>query len=347
MSNSIVNIGPALVDLVANLPEGDIRYERSLELLGAEPGMYVPLEDEKQLAELLGILIGSRDPFATDLPERVRHATGCDLIAGSTGLGFLAAMRPQQRHSATIVTTIGSESGASSPIADIYTADAERLGITHHRIIKAGSHPLGITISSANNPDKVLSMHPGVAFDLDTIGALQPDIIHVDAYELLEGSIAGLIHDLITSGSYKISLGLGNKSILDARLVSQILGYIATGKLEFVLGNLDEWSQLTGLVYSDLREVELIPLATQIPNLLITDGEKGLAAISNQHFVYQPAEQQQQVINTAGSGDTAAGVFVSGLLDNKPLDQILAEAAHWAGHVTSIEHTKLPNGREA
>lgn len=347
MKQQILNIGPALVDLVAHLPSADTRYARSLEFLNAAPGMYIPLETQQQASELLGILLSNDVPIFDNFAETIRGISGFDLIAGSTGLGFLAALPKEQRKHSTIITTVGSDGKVPSPIASIYTEDTDKLGIKHHTILKAGAHPLGITISSADNPEKILTMHSGVAFELDTIEDETPDIIHIDAYELIEGPIAGLIHDLIMLGKYRISLGLGNESILDERMVQRILQYVDLEKLDFVCGNKDEWNQIMGTSLADIRDFEGNQLGNRIPHILITDGPNGIAAVSDSRFLYQAAQPQTQIINTAGSGDTAAGVFVSGLLDSKPLEQILREAVHWAGYVASIEHTKLPNGRES
>jgi sugar/nucleoside kinase (ribokinase family) len=78
---------------------------------------------------------------------------------------------------------------------------------------------------------------------------------------------------------------------------------------------------------------------------MITLGKRGISAFSNGQFAYSKAQEVRNIKNTSGAGDTAAGVFISGILNNQGLPEILKSATYYASRVLETYGNKLPEGR--
>jgi len=347
----LVSIGPALVDISIDIPELK-DYLRIIEFLQTKPGGWVYIHETRQLEEVLAIALNTTVLNLFRDFDQLLKKPSVDVIAGSTGLGFLSAFPKLQRRRSAIVSTVGSPDGKNpDPISQIFTRDLHSLNIRHYSYPVRGNSAVGLVLSTKTIPEKVLAMMPGVAYELVNFPSEIPKgtVIHLDAYELRKGKISETLDQLITSRRYKIALGLGNSSILEGDLKRMIIDYVFKGKIEYLMGNSSEFSKLFSEKESELfpNEQALSALGVQnvVPHVLITFGENGMCSWVNNRFYYNEACPTSKIVNTSGAGDTAAGVFISGLLVKEAPQQILRTAALFSAEVLQLKGSKLVDGR--
>lgn len=335
-----------MVDLVAQVD--GLKYDQAQTLLDIKAGEYRQLESHNHLTNLLEVLTGNKIKDY-NIYELITNHKEIEIIPGSTGLGVFSAFPIEQRKNCIIHTSAGSRNGNISLLSDIFANECNKLGISYSPKQIEGDHPLGITITSKNQPDKLLAMLPGVASELDSVNnTYHPQLTHIDAYELDQSNLIGqLIDKKINEHNSLISLGLGNPSILNLTMSTLINKYINAGKIDFLFGSLDEYrriSPFTSLTNS-LKDIDLKILDVNVPNMLITNGAEGMIGKRDNKWAFQEALKVTNVLNTAGAGDTAAGAFLSDSLNNIPLQTALRNAVYFSAQVISTNHTKLQNGR--
>ncbi len=351
MSKELITLGPALVDVVADLTRRPQDYYAILDGLHAGPGDWVPIADEYQLNQILGILGQqlafslSQDFFALAQTPQI------SIEAGSTGLGMVSAFTPNQRRQTSVVTSIGSPDGQQpDQISTFFSSAVKDLGARHDTVPVRGINPIGLVLATADSTDKVLANFAGVAHELPWLpeSVQSPRVLHIDAYELREGTLAQRANELIRSGTAPIALGLGNPQIIHGKLKAKIQEYVNDGLITYLMGNSEEYRLAFDLGPTDLEPAKLpqLGLQTKVPHILITLGAEGMAAFDRGQFAHVESKKPARIVNTSGAGDTAAGVFLSGILKNKPLEQILREATFYAAQVLGVPGNRLPEGRE-
>lgn len=347
VTHDVVSIGIPLVNIEFDLHGRDDVYDQACALLGTGAGKWAPIESHATFSTAYRLLSGQT--------SRSRNADGTTydasviITAGSTGLDTLAALPPEQRQKSAIVSaTARTEAGDEDVLSEFFSRSVGQLGLTHYKTPIQGANPSVFILSSVDRPEKAMATYPGVGQELSALpDNLQAKIVHVDAYELRQGPIARLISQVIDSRQFHIALGLGTANILEEPLRGKIMDYIKGGKIHILLGNHEEFKALLG-AEEDIDEVTAQSLAIRglVPHILITLGAKGMCVFRDGEYYHQPAYPVSSVISTAGAGDTAAGVFISGILDNKPARVTLKEAAFYAAQVLTVRGSKLPDGRE-
>jgi sugar/nucleoside kinase (ribokinase family) len=85
------------------------------------------------------------------------------------------------------------------------------------------------------------------------------------------------------------------------------------------------------------------PVRHSVQYSLLTDGEQGLAAHVELDFAHAPGcvVPEAAIVNTSGAGDTAAGVFVAGILDGRRPADVLALCAEAAARVITVPESRI------
>lgn len=332
---SITGIGPSLVDITCRLPEK--QFQLCTDLLEIEPGEWKRINSKNDFAKL-SELVTQSDMNVLEYAES-NISKNITLTAGCTVLGMLGAMKPKARYKSSMATTVAiDERGVISPLSLFFSDQLSTIGTKHIMQEVAGENPVGFVICSEYNPEKLLVNYPGVGTDLEFFAPENiGDYILIDAYEMLEGKISELIDELILSTDYKICLSLGNSRILSGVLKDKIRLYIENGKIFMIAGNEDEYQTLYPTQSDACTKTNFLEhtVTQDVPNCLITFGEKGLAASwdgrpqSIDAFPIQP----EKIINTSGAGDTAMGAFIAGIVLRDQEKETLARAAYWATEV--------------
>lgn len=341
----VLAAGPALVDCAVNVQD-DHTFQRILDELSINPGEWCLIEDFQQISQIFRLVLEDESFSDTDL-EQLFLASNLNFIAGSTGLGVLSALSPEQRVRSAYLSAVGTgANGQPDTFSDYFSKQASDIGITHHYFAYPGTTPLGLVMSSPSTAEKTLAMYPGVSRELSRFPeGIQPRLVYLDAYELQAGPIADFLTNLINMQHYPVALGLSNKSILTPELCEKIQAFMTAGKLEFLMGNHEEFSTLLGReVKVDMVE-DLQYISSMVPHTLITFGAQGIVSISDNQLQYQAAISPETIVNTSGAGDTVAGVYISGVLAGQPMKETLELAVEYAAQVLSIPGSRLPKGR--
>ncbi|GHA35000.1 PfkB family carbohydrate kinase [Photobacterium aphoticum] len=75
---------------------------------------------------------------------------------------------------------------------------------------------------------------------------------------------------------------------------------------------------------------------------IVTDGEHGATAYSQDDSVFVPAVNTE-VIDTTGAGDAFAAGVIHGLLSDKPIDEAMQDGAKWASFAVATS-SSIPGG---
>lgn len=348
----VASIGPGMVDMAFDMTKRPQEYQTALEILETQPGGWRSIEDSQQFNELMELLIGRILPKTLEDLVSLQTEKQFELIAGSSNLGTLVALTETLRRQSAFISAVGSSDGKIPDyLSRFFTRSLQTLGITHYYEVHKGCSPTGVVLGMKDENDKVLAIYPGVMSELSVFPetVCQPDVVQVDAYELRKQPIGRVIEKTIISGRYKIALGLGNPAILKGGLRDQVLSYIQNSRLTFLTGNEQEFIQLLGISTSHLEKDIFGEIAGElpVPHVLITLDERGLVALHQGKVHFQAAfpVPKTEIINTSGAGDTAAGVFIAGILEGTEIQTILRESVYFASQVLKLPGSRLPTGR--
>jgi len=346
---SVLTIGPSLVDFEFNLTGKSERYDAVTKYLEVNPGEWKLIPQEEQLEEIIELLLGQKLPTGLDDILALQKQHNFEITAGSSNLGVLAALDQKDRTNSTFMSAVGKNNISIDPFSSFFSRSLDNYGIKHLKSEIHGKNPIGIVLSMVDKPDKILLTHPGVGYEVESSLCKPKDfnLLHVEAYELRDGKIADTIDYLIKNTDSKVSIGLGNSKIINGKLKTKILSYIEQGKVDILMANEYEITELLDLKKEllSVEEISQLNIKYKIPHIMITLGERGISAFSNGKFAYSKAQEAINIKNTSGAGDTAAGVFISGILNNHELPDILKNATYYASRVLEIYGNKLPKGR--
>lgn len=331
----LAGIAPALSDILFLLD--DYTYHKTLELLKLSPGEWYPISSIKELEDIL-----------LSLPLNYQLRLNQNMKAGSSILDVISAFPRELREKTCIVTSAGNSNNPISQLSiDTFTKTAARLGIYHKTIITNGSNAVGLVLTSDHSPEKVLLTYKGVSHQLrispEEMGS---EYLLVDAYELTEGDTADSIDSLIRSRKYKVILSLGNTSILKGKLLLQLQKYLKSNMIHCLSGNKDEYDRLCPQlkIYSDIRNVELFE---NVPYILLTMGKKGLVGFFHDEMIFQKAFPSKEILSTSGAGDIALGVFISGIINKIPHNEIMKDCSYYASKILSRLSSMFEEGIES
>jgi sugar/nucleoside kinase (ribokinase family) len=350
LKHEVVSITPAIIDIACDLTNREQVYLKLCALLESGPGQWKSVDDKKVIEELLGVVAGIVTFNLNDDFDSLGLTPGVRIEAGSTGLNLLSALSKPQRENSAMVSAVGSDSsGNPDSLANYFAKDAAKVGIYQYSIPHEGCTPLVLVFSHKDEPDKVTAMHPGVAAQVESVprSVEKSKIVHIDAYDLTREPAFTTLDRLIGSGRVPIALGLGNSSILQGKLREIILRYIATKKITYLMGNSEEFGLLLNSnPIRTLEQATSLNAGQLAPYVLVTLGKDGLIGFEKNKPVFQRPFLQKNPVNTSGAGDTAAGIFLSGILSGQEFPLTLKESAYYSSQIVGSLSSRFTSDRE-
>ena len=332
-----ISIGPSLVDMIFCLDPQT--YNNVLKSLKAEPGDWISIEEINTLKQLFQLLTNRKFPETNQELVDLNNKGIIKLSAGSTNLGVLSAFPKSIRNEVAVISSIGYINGVCDPISIFFSHSVESLLLNHISYPIEGNNPLGIVLTSSNNPEKILISYSGIANELDAIVDVISEILYVECYELQKGKLSVLLDKLIKSGKYKVALGLGNVKILNDDLLCKIKQYISNGNIYCLTGNDIEFKKIVSITdFSKIRECSFFD---KVKYILVTYGENGLTGVFDKKVIFRAAVKPEKIVSTSGAGDISAGVFISGIIMNDDENKILDDAVYLAAGMLESEGSIL------
>jgi sugar/nucleoside kinase (ribokinase family) len=342
---NVLGFGPSMVDVC--VPLDPAQYQASHELLGVDPGGWRLIEDSSTVDQLLQIVGAEGASLGL-----VGHAPGLSVAAGSSILGMLGAMPPHIREKSVLATTLATREGQVDAWSAYFVKSLGHTGITHHATLVEGRNPLGFVLypeGEGGGTEKTLAMHPGVAqamSEYERLEEVDADLILIDAYELKDGQLSGLLDQIITSGEYQVALSLGNHTLLESGLHARVRKYIDDGHILAVCGNEQEY-QVTfpelDPAQTSREEFPDHPVSQKVPYVLMTRAENGMDSFWEGKHVRTKAHPivPEAIVNTSGAGDTVMGAFCGGVISGDDPGDTMAKAAYLASEVLSIPSSMI------
>ncbi|MBF6058953.1 carbohydrate kinase family protein [Thiomicrorhabdus heinhorstiae] len=100
--------------------------------------------------------------------------------------------------------------------------------------------------------------------------------------------------------------------------------------------NIDELHQL-GFAESDVRmAMQAFRKRFACEQVIVTLGEEGVAVLTPDGFYRQTPQALDQFVDTVGAGDAFTAVYIHGLLQNWPIEEVLFRAQSFAGRVIGL-----------
>lgn len=327
-SYRITAVSPAFSDGLIQLDEE--RYKNISSYLRCKPGDWTELKSMNEVHKVLEMCQGAQIEFN----------------AGSTLLGTLSALPIELRKQSLIITSKGTSNEYISHLSfSKFSATAESLSLHQSYFDTTGANAVGFVFTSPHNSDKILAMYKGASHNLAISECdVCSEYLLVDAYELNGGSISDSIDKLIKSNRYKTILCLGNSSILQGKLLNQIITYLNKGLIYCLAGNKDEIKCLSGGM--DIMDFMSKEYMKHIPYILITLGEQGMIGSFQGNNYFQNAIKCKKIISTSGCGDVSLGVFLSGIVNGEEPVQILEKAAYYASVILKRQSNIFIEGIE-
>jgi len=346
--SDVAAFGPSLIDICAQLP--DDRYAACQLLLGLTRPGWRRLADYGAVWRLIDAMSDWPVRKGTVL-DAVRACPDLFLAAGSTTLGMLAAMPAERRTGSTFISVLANVAGSIDPLSRAFTDAVSAIGITHEYSIAAGHNPVGFVLSGRSERDKTIATYSGVAsiFNGTDLQRLEPELVLVDAYELVAGEMAAFLHETIEARKFRIALSMGNDQLLTGDLGERIRRYVRSKRLYVLCGNAEEYRALFPGLDKRLVTPEGFrdhPVRDYVPYALITFAEKGMAAHWDGSFALADAFPvcQDRILNTSGVGDAAAGSFCAGVIGDDDVIETLHRSARLASAVLLVLHPQLLEG---
>lgn len=309
----ILAIGPAFSDILLQLE--DNQYNLIKDALFPKDSTWIRLDDQFGLSTFLNML-GIANPTSY-------------MEGGSTILGTLSTMPIDIRERTIIFTYEGIDNkGLNMQSLKQYVKAVCKLGIKLRIKAVRGANLIGVVIVSNKNRERLLMTHSdyNISF-IDDVDIPSAEYLLINCYEMLDISENNPIFRLIESKNYKVVLGLGSQNIINGELKKRIVRYCKNGFIYCLSGNYSEFQELHSCNIQSIRNEDVF---TSIPYILITQGKDGMIGYSPDCQHYQPAYfvNESEIKSTSGAGDIALGVFLSGIINNENLPNILSRAAY-------------------
>lgn len=344
MSAEVVAFGPSMVDICAPLDE--TQYQKCHEILGVEPGGWKLIECPDEADQLLDLLQVKDYDTKSSRKASLSNSFSPVAAAGSSTLGMLGAMPPAIRSESTLVTALATKNGHLDDLSSYFAERVRENRINHDYTLIEGRNPVGFVLydqADAQNGEKTLAMHPGVAQRLDTYDALadkDPALVLIDTYELKSGELSVLLDKIIVENRHRVALSLGNHTLLanNTNLRQQVRNYVESGFVTALCGNEQEYQTLYPELdpwQTDQHSFGGHPVGGMVPYVLMTRGSEGMDALWGGDYTHVSAHDVDggAIVNTSGAGDTAMGVFCGGIVEGLPAFDTLSKAAYYAGKV--------------
>lgn len=305
----IVGIGNAIVDVIAQADDMFLEEEQL-----AKGSM--ALIDADRAVELYNAMGQARE---------ISGGSGANTLAGASVLGRQCALIGQV---------------ADDQLGQVFTHDIRAVGIDFDVTARAGDPPTARCLILVT-PDAQRTMNtflgasqflPPKAVDADLIAS--GAILYLEGYlwdsEEPKAAMA-LAIDLAHEAGRKVAFTLSDGFCVD-RHRDEFAELISGGKIDILFANEDE---IKSLVETDDFDAAVEQTSAQLETLIVTRGENGAIAVQGGKRTSVAAEPVDKIVDTTGAGDLFAAGFLSGLSEERSMEDCLTIGAIAAAEVIS------------
>ncbi|MDP9415338.1 MAG: adenosine kinase [Pseudomonadota bacterium] len=306
----VLAIGNAIVDVIAATTDEFLEQE------GLAKGS-MRLIDAEEATRLYG-----------------RMGPGREVSGGSAG------------NTAAGVAMLGGRAGFVGQVADdqlgeVYAHDIRSVGVEFATPARAADEVPTARSLVLVTPDAQRTMNTFLgaaqyldAEKLDEDQVRSAGILYLEGYlwdpEIPRAAMERAI-DLARHAGRKVAFTLSDSFCVD-RHRDGFNRLIDSGRLDILFANEAEIVSLTGAPDFDAA---VTAASSRVPLLVVTRSEKGAIAVENGRRTDVPAEPVAQVVDTTGAGDLFAAGFLTGVSQNRPVEQSLRMGAIAAAEVIS------------
>lgn len=305
----IVAIGNAIVDVIAQATDDFL--------------------DEEQLVKGSMTLIDA--DRATELYQDMGPAretgggSSANTLAGASTLGRQCALIAQV---------------ADDQLGEVFAHDIRATGIDFD-VAPLGKQPPTARCLVLVTPDAQRTMStflgasqflPPTAVDADLVAS--GSILYLEGYlwdsEEPKAAMA-LGIDLAHQHGRKVAFTLSDLFCVD-RHRDDFSGMLTQGRIDILFSN---EAEIQSLCETDDFDAAVAQTAEQVETLVVTRGEKGAIAVHQGQTYSVDAEPVESIIDTTGAGDQFAAGFLSGLIEERSIENCLTMGAIAAAEVIS------------
>lgn len=305
----IVAIGNAIVDVISQASDDFL--------------------DEEQLVKGSMALIDS-----ARAQELYRDMGPAREISGGSGANTLAGASTLGRQCALIAQV------ADDQLGEVFAHDIRATGIDFD------VPPLGIEPPTARclifvTPDAQRTMNTFLgASQFLPPAAVDADLIASGAILYLEGYLwdadepkaaMALGIDIARENGRKVAFTLSDTFCVD-RHRAEFVGLIDDRKIDILFAN---EAEIKMLAETDDFDAAVAETAAKVEILVVTRSEQGAIAVRDDKTVAVAAEPVEKIIDTTGAGDLFAAGFLSGYIEQRPMEECLTIGAIAAAEVIS------------
>ena len=305
----IVAIGNAIVDVISQASDDFL--------------------DEEQLVKGSMALIDS-----ARAQELYRDMGPAREISGGSGANTLAGASTLARQCALIAQV------ADDQLGEVFAHDIRATGIDFD------VPPLGIEPPTARclifvTPDAQRTMNTFLgASQFLPPAAVDADLIASGAILYLEGYLwdadepkaaMALGIDIARENGRKVAFTLSDTFCVD-RHRAEFVGLIDDRKIDILFAN---EAEIKMLAETDDFDAAVAETAAKVETLVVTRSEQGAIAVRDGKTTAVAAEPVEKIIDTTGAGDLFAAGFLSGYIEQRPMEECLTIGAIAAAEVIS------------
>ncbi|WP_417620331.1 adenosine kinase [Parasphingorhabdus sp.] len=305
----IVAIGNAIVDVISQASDDFLEEEQLVK--GS-----MALIDAKRAEELYRDMGPARE---------ISGGSGANTLAGASTLGCQCALIAQV---------------ADDQLGEVFAHDIRATGIDFD-VLPLGKEPPTARCLIFVTPDAQRTMNtflgasqflPPAAVDAALIAS--GAILYLEGYlwdaEEPKAAMA-LGIDIAKQNGRKVAFTLSDTFCVD-RHREEFVGLIDDGKIDILFANEAEIKMLSETEDFDAAVAQT---AAKVETLVVTRSEKGAIAVRDGKTYAVAAEPIDHIVDTTGAGDLFASGFLSGYIEQRPMEECLTIGAIAAAEVIS------------
>ncbi|ATW02526.1 adenosine kinase [Sphingopyxis sp. BSNA05] len=305
----IVAIGNAIVDVISQSSDEFLEEEQLVK--GS-----MALIDADRAQELYRDMGPARE---------ISGGSGSNTLAGASTLGRQCALIAQV---------------ADDQLGEVFAHDIRATGIDFD-VPPLGKEPPTARCLIFVTPDAQRTMNTFLgASQFLPPAAVDADLIASGAILYLEGYLwdadepkaaMALGIDIARENGRKVAFTLSDTFCVD-RHRAEFVGLIDGGKIDILFAN---EAEIMMLAETEDFDAAVAQTAAKVETLVVTRSEKGAIAVRDGKTTAVAAEPVDQIVDTTGAGDLFAAGFLSGYIEERPMDECLTIGAVAAAEVIS------------
>lgn len=305
----IVAIGNAIVDVISQSNDDFLEEEQLVK--GS-----MALIDADRAQELYRDMGPARE---------ISGGSGSNTLAGASTLGRQCALIAQV---------------ADDQLGEVFAHDIRATGIDFD-VPPLGKEPPTARCLIFVTPDAQRTMNTFLgASQFLPPAAVDADLIASGAILYLEGYLwdadepkaaMALGIDIARENDRKVAFTLSDTFCVD-RHREEFVGLIDGGKIDILFAN---EAEIMMLAETEDFDAAVAQTAAKVETLVVTRSEKGAIAVRDGKTTAVAAEPVDQIVDTTGAGDLFAAGFLSGYIEERPMDECLTIGAVAAAEVIS------------